>query len=388
LDTESPDEDAFDQRDLELFGAFADQAAVAIHNAKLFSDLEKANERLKNNITEVSRLNKELETYAAQIGEANIALEAQIRQLTTLHEAGQTITASLNLDDTLSAILRMTQEIVESSSGAIRLLDEETKELKIRAKAGIVHEGSGPYFKYDLPLKIGQKTIGVFELIHTATQEMDEGDKQMLETLASQAAIAIENARLFEDTQRIYYETLKSLAKALEARDDYTRGHSERVADFSLAVAKELNLPDEECNIIYNSALLHDIGKIGVRDEVLLKPRRLTESEMEIIRKHPTYGKAILGPLKFLGEVSELVKYHHERWDGSGYPTGLKREDIPLASRIIGVADAYDAMTSTRPYRKALSHEQAIAEITKQNDVQFDPKIVEAFLKIINERVG
>jgi putative nucleotidyltransferase with HDIG domain len=210
----------------------------------------------------------------------------------------------------------------------------------------------------------------------------------MLETLASQAAIAIENARLFEDTQRIYYETLKSLARALEARDDYTRGHSERVADLSLAIAQDLGLDDEQLHLIYNSALLHDIGKIGVRDAILLKPRKLTEQEMAVIRKHPTFGNAILGPLKFLGEVSELVKHHHERWDGTGYPSGLKGEAIPLASRIIAVADTYDAMTSTRPYRAAIPHQDAIDEIRREAGSQLDPTVVEAFLRVVERRMG
>jgi len=388
LDTESTEPDAYTEKDLELFGVFADQAAVAIHNARLFKRLEEANESLKNNLEEMNRLNNELEAYAQQIVAANVELEVQIKQLKTLHSAGQAITSSLDLDHTLGAILKMTSDIVESSAGAIKLIDEETKELKTRAKAGIKQEDSGQYLKYDLPLKVGEKTVGVFELIRDATEEMDEGEKQMLETLASQAAIAIENARLFEDTQRIYYETLKSLAKALEARDDYTRGHSERVAQLSLEIAREMKLEEEECNIIFNSALLHDIGKIGVRDAVLLKPRKLSSDEMEIIRKHPTYSNTILGPLKFLGRVSELVKYHHERWDGSGYPMGLKGMDIPLPSRIIGVADAFDAMTSTRPYRKAMSEEDAFKEIRKQSDVQFDPDVVNAFFRVIESRPG
>ncbi len=387
LDTESPLADAFDEQDLELFGAFADQAAVAIHNARLFKRLEDANRRLKENIEEMGRLNRELEAYAGQIVDANRNLEIQIKQLTTLHQAGQTITSSLNLDETLAAILQMTSGILQSSAGAIKLIDGETKELKVRAQAGMLKEGSGPFLRYDLPLKIGEKTIGVFELIRHATEEMDDGERQMLETLASQASIAIENARLFEDTQRIYYDTLKSLAKALEARDDYTRGHSERVAELSLATAHELGSSEEDCSIIFNSALLHDIGKIGIRDSVLLKPRQLSDEEMEIIRKHPTYGNAILGPLKFLGEVAVLVKHHHERWDGSGYPTGLKGENIPFASRIIGVVDTYDAMTSTRPYRQAMTHETAVQEIRRQAGRQFDPQVVDGFLRVIERRV-
>lgn len=386
LDTESPEPDAFSEQDLDLFCAFADQAAVALHNAQLFNRLEAANQRLRANVEEVSRLNQDLEAYARQISAANANLEVQIRQLTALHQAGQVITSSLDLKATLNAILTMTSEIVHSSAGAIKLMDAETKELRVAAQAGIFDDAEGPVRKLDMPLRIGSRTIGVFELFPGVDARIDEGGRKMLETLASQAAIAIENARLFEDTQRTYYETLKSLAKALEARDDYTRGHSERVASLALAIAHQLDLDEEHCNLIYNGALLHDIGKIGVPDAILLKPQGLSAEEMEIIRKHPTFGIAILGPLKFLGKVSELVMRHHERWDGSGYPSGLRGQEIPLASRIIAVADAYDAMTSSRPYRGALSHEEAVAEIKRGIGQQHDPAVVDAFLSVIERR--
>jgi putative nucleotidyltransferase with HDIG domain len=384
LDAESQVSSAFGPRDLELFQIFADQAAVALHNARQFQRLEKANARLKRNMEEMERLNRELERYAGQIAEANKHLEHQIRQLTALHQAGQAITSSLDLRRTLEAILKMSGEIVTSSAGAIKLVDEESKELRVAAYAGALDEHKATT-KYDLPLRIGERTIGVFEVVREAS-ELGDSERRLLETLASQAAIAIENARLFESTQRIYYETLKSLAKALEARDDYTRGHSDRVADLALAIAGELALAEEECHLIYNSALLHDIGKIGVRDEVLLKPRKLTDEEMDVIRKHPTYGCAILGPLKFLGRVAELVGCHHERWDGSGYPAKLRGEEIPLPSRIISVADAYDAMTSSRPYRKALSHDDALDEIEREAGRQLDPTVVQAFLRVIEKR--
>ena len=385
LDTESPVVDTFNEHDLELFQAFADQAAVALHNARQFRRLEMANDKLRANVEETRRLNRELEAYSKQIAQANTSLEMQVKQLTTIHHAGQAITSSLDLRETLETILTSTAEISECSVGAIKLIDMESKELRVMAHAGDP-EPAGPNWRYDVPLRIGDRTIGVFELVRKAGEELSDGERKMLETLASQAAIAIENARLFEHTQRVYFDTLQALARALEARDDYTRGHSERVASLAKDTARAMELEDKTCDLIFNSALLHDIGKIGVRDAILLKPRKLTEEEMDVIRKHPSFGNAILGPLKFLGEVAELVGFHHERWDGSGYPSGIEGEDIPLPSRIIAVCDTYDAMTSDRPYRDALSHEEARGLIEKESGRQLDPEVVTIFLEVTESR--
>ncbi|HUT79452.1 MAG TPA: GAF domain-containing protein, partial [Polyangia bacterium] len=383
LATGSPIPGVFDEADLELLAAFASQAAVTIHNARLINGLAEANTKLGENVAEMQRLNTELEAYAGQIAEANQSLASQVQSLTTLHEAGRAITSSLDLDTTLKAILQMSGKIVGSTASAIKLIDEESKELRIRAEEGRIGDRSRASTVLDLPLKIGDKTIGVFELVREAKQALGGDERQLLETMASQAAIAIENARLFEDTQRVYYETLKSLASALEARDDYTRGHSERVAEISREIATRLGMAKGEIDTIYQAALLHDIGKIGIRDEVLLAPRRLTPEELTIIQKHPTFGNTILLPLKFLGEIREFVRFHHERWDGSGYPEGRMGEDIPLASRIIAVADTYDAMTSTRPYRSALSRDTAVGEIRRSAGSQFDPIVVSTFLTFI-----
>jgi putative nucleotidyltransferase with HDIG domain len=275
----------------------------------------------------------------------------------------------------------MTQEIVDSSSTTIRLIDQETEELRVKVQVGEEKEGE-PMARIDLPLKVGEKTIGMFEL--ASARGYGDEEKRLLETLASQAAIAIENARLFEDTQRTYYDTLRSLAGALEARDSYTRGHSQRVADLSLKLAEKLDVDADERREIYSAALLHDIGKIGVRDEILLKPGKLSDDEMETIRSHPIFGDAILAPLKFLGKVTGMVKHHHERWDGKGYPDELAAEQIPLASRIVAVSDTYDALTSDRPYRSRRTHEEALAIIKEESGAQFDPSVVDALLSVMS----
>ncbi len=381
MDAESPVAGAYDEADLQLLEAFAAQAAAAIHNARLFRKVEDANAALRANVEEMARLNRELEAHGRQIAAAKDALERQVKHLVALHRTGQTITSSLDLDTTLERIVQMTRELVDSSMTTIKLVDQETQQLQVRAISGGPDSDQIGSSRIDLPLRIGDRTIGVFEL--ASGKAFGDEELRMLETLATQAAIAIENARLFEQTQSTYYETLKTLAGALEARDTYTQGHSERVASLATSIAERLGVSEEETREIYSAALLHDIGKIGVRDDVLLKRGALTAGEMGIIRGHPVLGDAILGPLKFFDRVTGMVKHHHERWDGSGYPDGLAGERIPLASRIVGVADAYDAMTSDRPYRDRKPPAEALQIIRDEAGRQFDPKVVAALLEIL-----
>ncbi len=385
LDAESPAVDAFNKVDLEVFEALAGQAAVAVRNARLFQGMEEANATLQSNLVEMARLNKELGVYTSQVATARDALATQVKQLTALHHAGQAVVSSLDLDTTLEAIVTMTQEIVESSSTTIKLIDRETKELSVKVRVGVAGQTEGVE-TVELPLVVGDKTIGTFEI--ESARAYDAGERRLLETLASQAAIAIENARLFEDTQRTYYDTLRSLAGALEARDAYTRGHSQRVADLAGKLAEQLGLDEKARHEIYSAALLHDIGKIGVRDEVLLKPGKLTEEEMATIRSHPIFGDAILAPLQFLGRVTGMVKHHHERWDGDGYPDKLAGDVIPLASRIVAVSDTYDALTSDRPYRSRRSHATSMTIIVQESGKQFDPQVVTALVAVMDAQEG
>jgi putative nucleotidyltransferase with HDIG domain len=235
-----------------------------------------------------------------------------------------------------------------------------------------------------VPLKIGNRVIGYFELGSLDEGAFSNDDRRVLQVLAGQAAIAIENARLFENTQQTYYETIRSLAQALEARDAYTKGHSERVTRYALETARQMGLSDHSRKVIRYAGLLHDIGKIGISDSILHKRLKLTDEDWEAIRNHPLFGDSILGPLKFLQEAQAIVLRHHERYDGSGYPGHLKGDEIPLEARIIAVADAYDAMTSDRPYRQALDHQTATGELDKASGIQFDPAVVEAFLSVVD----
>jgi putative nucleotidyltransferase with HDIG domain len=192
--------------------------------------------------------------------------------------------------------------------------------------------------------------------------------------------------RLYEDLRSTYMRTIKALAQAIEARDHYTHSHSENVAKIAMAIATEMSLPAVEIETIKEACELHDLGKIGIEDAILLKPTSLTSQEWDQIKKHPITGAQILEPLTFLNDVIELVRQHHEHYDGSGYPEGRRGEDILLGARIIHLADAYEAMRSSRSYRKMpLSREDAIIEIKKHSGTQFDPRVVESFMRIVDK---
>jgi putative nucleotidyltransferase with HDIG domain len=211
-----------------------------------------------------------------------------------------------------------------------------------------------------------------------------------LDTLSGQAAIAVESAQLFQNLQlsnaelvEAYDATLEGWAKALELRDKETEGHSKRVTEMSLKLAKALGVDRREMIHLRRGALLHDIGKMGMPDSILLKPGPLSEEEWEVMRLHPVYAKDMLSTISFLRPALEIPYYHHEKWDGSGYPLGLSGEEIPLAARIFAVVDVWDALGSDRPYRTAWSREEIFAYIKEQSAKHFDPRIVETFVTIL-----
>lgn len=194
--------------------------------------------------------------------------------------------------------------------------------------------------------------------------------------------LTVSKNTLLQDLKELFFTTIKSISSALDAKDNYTHGHSHRVTLFSLIIAKELNLDDSFMEQIELSGLLHDIGKIGVPEDILCKPGKLTDEEYKIIKLHPERGKKILKGISKLSNVSIWLASHHERWDGRGYPQGMAGEEIPIAARILAIADTYDAMTSNRSYRKGLPHEVAREEIKKCAGSQFDPAMVDIFLKV------
>jgi response regulator RpfG family c-di-GMP phosphodiesterase len=230
-----------------------------------------------------------------------------------------------------------------------------------------------------VPLRIQQRVLGFVAVASfTNGKRFDEGQRKLLSIIGSRAAAAIENARLYEDLQATFQQTIEGLAKAIDKMDRYTSGHSDRVALYAVFLAAKLGLSPAEIEIVRQSALMHDIGKIGCVLN-LNKPGKLTNDEYEVFKKHPTYGRDILDPIKFLHPLIPGVHLHHERWDGRGYPLKMKGNEIPIIARIISVADTYDAMTSDRSYRRSLPHEVAVAEIERCSGSQFDPEVAGTF---------
>jgi response regulator RpfG family c-di-GMP phosphodiesterase len=251
-----------------------------------------------------------------------------------------------------------------------------------------------------IPLKLRGRIIGMLNAYsYRKGVKFSEGQRKMLYVLGSRAAVSIENARLYESLvaankdltianvslEENFRQTIIGFAHALEESDRYTRGHSERVANYARLIAIGMRLPEAEIENVVKSGLLHDVGKIGIRNDRLNKPGKLTPEELAMFRTHPAKGKRILEPIPFMRDIIPGCYCHHEAWDGSGYPRGLQSHNIPLCGRIVAVADAYDAMTSDRAYRKALPHEIACGELERCVGTQFDPEVVRVFMHQIED---
>jgi putative nucleotidyltransferase with HDIG domain len=357
-------------------------------------------------------------------------LKLRVAMLERLIEVGQVVSSSLDVDAVVESALGNVRHVLGAQWCALRLLDEETRELVLKASLGmdaelqaragrVSREGtllgkvletgepvvvedltaSGqsvhlPYYSAEMravavvPVRAGGKVLGTLEAYSPVPRRWSKEEVGYLGIVASQAGLAVENARLYSSLREYYLSAVQALAAALEAKDVYTRGHSLRVARWARACARELGLGTEEQEQVYLAGLLHDLGKIGVREDILLKPGKLNEEEIREMQSHPVVGARILEPARFPAAVIEAVRHHHEDYGGAGYPAGLAGEEIPLLARIIRVADTYDAMTSARPYREALSAQQARQELSRCAGRQFDPRVVEAFLGIPVEAIA
>jgi putative nucleotidyltransferase with HDIG domain len=251
-------------------------------------------------------------------------------------------------------------------------------------------EGFKSYFA--CPLEVRGELLGVLETAKRKTFTPDQEWLEFLTTLAGQAAIALDNAELYdgllisnEELRLAYDTTLEGWAKALELRDKETEGHSRRVTELTMLLVARMGIPKEQWDAVRRGAILHDIGKMGVPDEILLKPGKLDDTEWAIMKRHADYAYELLSPISFLKSALDIPYAHHEKWDGSGYPRGLRGDEIPLPARVFAVVDVWDALRSDRPYRPAWSREKALAYIQENSGGHFDPKVVDHFCEAVKE---
>jgi len=391
-------------------------------------EIEYLNITLEERIEEIEEANYKIADLASDLENKNANLERAVSRLSALYRMGLTINSTVNLDVLFDLLMRKALETLKARIGYILLLDRESWMLTVGGALGIpehidtgmrlplrpggvsnwVIDHQQPLLIADIdqsrefdkvsrfgftrdsvicaPLIIKDEVIGTL----TIANKQDESsftpeDLELLSTIAAQSSVAIKNARLYEEQQTTYLNTVQALVSAIEASDAYTRGHSERVTRYSLAVARQMNLDSASLKRLEQAAVLHDIGKIGIDIGLLHKREKLSSSDIDVLRQHPVIGGRILEPITFLRDVREVIEQHHERFDGKGYPHGLIGEEVLLEARILAVADTYDAMTSDRPYRKALPHAVAIQEIVDHSGTQFDPVVASAFVNMFQE---
>lgn len=357
----------------------------------------------------------------------------QLNHLLALHQIDLAISANFDLNVTLNVILRNVKDELEVDAASILRLDPITHTLDYAAGIGFrtrrieqshvklghgyagraaqehctvscpdLNRAPGTFSRsallaneeflahYVTPLIVKGQVKGVLEIFHRKTFEPDQEWVNYFETLATQAAIAIESAALFENLQRsnmelmlAYDATIEGWSRALDLRDRETEGHTQRVTEMVLKLAEEMGVSDAEKMNIKRGALLHDIGKMGIPDSILLKPGPLSESDWEIMRQHPLYAFHMLSPIQYLKHALDIPFCHHEKWDGTGYPRGLAGGEIPLAARMFSVVDVFDALTSDRPYRDAWPREVVYRYLEERAGSDFDPQIVKVFLDIV-----
>jgi len=372
------------------------------------------------------------EDYLAEIRELNRKLSEKLAEMTILYEAAKLTSFSLDLEEVLSSAFNSAVKILNAETGSLMLFDPEEEVLtikksyglneeiirKTRVKKGetivglvaqsgkplIIHgradlpvrctqtgiapiKGRKKYEKVNsicVPLKTRKGVIGVVNLNRKEdANPFTEDNLKLLFTMANDVAFAIENATLYQNLHESYLSIIRALVSALELKDSHTRGHSESVTRYAVALAKKLKLSPQEIESIEVAAILHDIGKIGVQESILNKPGKLNDEEWKEMKRHPEFSYKILKEVNFPWDIKPLIYAHHERYNGKGYPARLKGEKIPLGARILAVADTFAAMTSDRAYRKGLSKEMAIEELKRVAGTQLDPELVKVFVEML-----
>ncbi len=349
-------------------------------------------------------------------------ITSSAEEISSVHTIDEALEKARDKKEVFKRICELAHTIVDGDKAFVMLYDREQDELLIKTAtnydippAGMLVSASKEPFKsvienkcYSYSLVHDDELAPLFDKSHTAgellvvipviikgevavligitlkgggAREFTMQDISLLTHLSSKAALKLENISLTENILANIFTTIDSLIKALDARDTYTKDHSQRVTAYAMSIARSYGCSDDILDSMSFAGPLHDIGKIGIRDEILLKRGAFSEEEREIMNTHVLRGCEILKPLNLMESERAVVLYHHERWDGNGYPEGLREDEIPLIARIFSVADTLDAMTTTRPYRKALSFEMAYNEILRCQGTQFDPAVVEAFME-------
>jgi HD-GYP domain-containing protein (c-di-GMP phosphodiesterase class II)/HAMP domain-containing protein len=372
---------------------------------------------------EITHLADNFNTMTDSLRERSESLTKKVLELATLYEMSRALGSTLDLETLLDSVLDSAMRIFNVELGYVTLRDRETGHLTVRSLRGaaaarpdeaavrtsmsewVVREGrplifnppregeeatgridsvSGALAALCVPLisndgTIGAITVGSRDPHHRFTSD----DVRLLATIANHVTIAIGNIELFSSLQDAYLATVRALAAAVDAKDPYTRGHSDRVAQFAISIGDSMDLAPEQRTALEMAAYLHDIGKIGISEDILLKPGKLSDEEMGQMRHHPLIGANILKPIAFPWPIAPVVRHHHEHYDGRGYPAGLRGEEIPMLARVLTVADAYEAMISDRPYRRGRSEEDAILELRRCAGTHFDPRVVDAFIRVL-----
>jgi HD-GYP domain-containing protein (c-di-GMP phosphodiesterase class II) len=395
-------------------------------NQEILQDIigvEKTHE-LKTDSNEVTILTRTFQQMITKLEDNIKRLELTKSTLqNVLMKVGHGISSVQNIDNFLNLIVETMTEAIGGKSAVLLLLDEEKTNLQVRAFYG---EGKGlikdmsfdlhqsifsdmmqskkdlvvprmeesarkAFHREDLfdfpliavPLLFRENVLGVLAICGRKLElDFTSEEVSLVRSIAMQTAVSIENDRLNVDAEKSYFDIIAALAFAVEAKDPYSRGHLDRVSEYSVKIAERLGLSEEEKNTLRDAAKLHDIGKIGVSDEILCKGGPLTEDDWAVMRTHPAVGEEILKPIRSLTHLRDLVRHHHEKLDGSGYPDGLKGDQINLLARILGVADIYDAIRTTRPYRKGLSRDEAML-LLKAMENKIDQNIVQALFSTV-----
>jgi HD-GYP domain-containing protein (c-di-GMP phosphodiesterase class II) len=388
------------------------------------------NVSLEERIEEVEQASYTIADLAGELEQKNSNLENAIERLSTIYKIGLAVNSTLDIDRLFNLIVRSTTTTLGAHIGYITLYDKNQQLLNITNLIGYskpvapqtvikmqeksvstwVINNRQPLLIADInqtpqfdrfselgyerktlicaPLMVMDDIIGTISVVNKIDDsQFYSFELEMLTTIATQAAIAIKNATLYDEQKQNYLNTIQALVSAIEASDSYTKGHSERVTRYSVEIGRRLNLSSDRLQILERAAILHDIGKIGIDQSLLHKGGKLSAHDINNLQLHPIIGMKILEPIEFLKDIRTCIGQHHERYDGRGYPNRIKNADQLIESRIIGVADAFDAMTSDRPYRNALSLDVAIAELSENSGTQFDPAIVEVLTSILEEDV-